>query len=368
MTPRGRLPPNAHYEMRIADSQEASNINWTKCSKMTEEGHRRHGMNGNTDGGAVAPKEECPRSAYSQGGRLKFFKDGKFILELERAREGERVSWVSVPRKTYWPPQGNAASTPTYRQESSTSLSVSDDNSSIQSSPWQRDHSWKQSTPRRNLSKEMTFYYCRRKSLQLPKKSKKRRRPYAASPNPSVDSSSCNTINSERTEKNSVCNKVTNKHRVRPSLLSVVQMLIDKSVSSTPPRAEVVVSPRKRFLREMEKDKLQVDDACQKRSRNKTQTVSVASSVSTGTPPAATKVGSPVRLNGTTDEVRTPRNCSYSITSLLAEDRTSRRSPEDSPSHFSSVTQTQYCSPPSEDPWYSESVDRLRSIELSVSL
>lgn len=49
--------------------------------------------------------------------------DGKFILELERAREGERVSWVSVPRKTYWPPQGNAASTPNYRQESSTSLS-----------------------------------------------------------------------------------------------------------------------------------------------------------------------------------------------------------------------------------------------------
>lgn len=214
----------------------------------------------------------------------------------------------------------------------------------------------------------MTFYYCRRKCLQLPKKSKKRRRPYATSPNPSVDSSSSNIINSDRTEKNSVCNKVTNKPRVRPSLLSVVQMLIDKSVSSTPPRAEVVVSPRKRFLREMEKDKLQVDDACQKRSRNKTQTVSVASSVSTGTPPAATKVGSPVRLNGTTEEVRTPRNCSYSITSLLAEDRTSRRSPEDSPSHFSSVTQTQYCSPPSEDPWYSESVDRLRSIELSVSL
>lgn len=74
MTPRGLSPLNAHYEMRIADSQEASNINWTKCSKMTEEGHRRHGMNGNTDGGAVAPKEECPRSAYNQGGRLKFFK------------------------------------------------------------------------------------------------------------------------------------------------------------------------------------------------------------------------------------------------------------------------------------------------------
>lgn len=50
------------------------------------------------------------------------FIDGKFILELERARAGEKVSWVSVPRKTFWPPQGTAA-TPTYRPEGSTSLS-----------------------------------------------------------------------------------------------------------------------------------------------------------------------------------------------------------------------------------------------------
>lgn len=48
--------------------------------------------------------------------------DGKFILELERAKEGERVSWVSVPRKTFWPPQG-VATTVTCKQEGSTSLS-----------------------------------------------------------------------------------------------------------------------------------------------------------------------------------------------------------------------------------------------------
>lgn len=57
---------------------------------------------------------------------LNFVSDGKFILELARTREGERVSWVSVPRKTFWPPQGTAASTPSYRQESSTSLSGKD--------------------------------------------------------------------------------------------------------------------------------------------------------------------------------------------------------------------------------------------------
>lgn len=352
MRPRGRSPLTKCYEMRIVDSREASTIsNWTKCSTMMEEGHR---INGNTDGGAVVPKEEISKNAYNQGGRLKFFKDGKFILELERAQDGERVSWVSVPRKTYWPPQGNAPSVPNYRQESSASLSVSDDNSSVQSSPWQRDHSWKQATPRRNQSKEMTFSYYHLKKFPIWRTCKNRRRPYAIS---AVDKTYL-TIKSERTEQNSVCNKVTNKLRERSSLMTVIQMLIDKSASSTPPRSEMVVSPRKRFLREMEKDKLQLDDACQKRSRNK-------SAVSGSVPPVTIKVESPVRLNGITssitEDMRAPRNCSYSITSLLAEDR-SRCSPNDSPNHFSSVPQ--YCSP-HEDPWYSESVDRLRSIELS---
>jgi hypothetical protein len=46
--------------------------------------------------------------------------DGKFILELSHRTDGERTSWVPVPKKTYWPPPA-AAGTP--RQESSTSLS-----------------------------------------------------------------------------------------------------------------------------------------------------------------------------------------------------------------------------------------------------
>lgn len=53
------------------------------------------------------------------GGRLKFFKDGKFILELSHRRDGERTTWFPVPKKTFWPP----ASTTPNRQESSTSLS-----------------------------------------------------------------------------------------------------------------------------------------------------------------------------------------------------------------------------------------------------
>ncbi|KOX70372.1 Protein hairless [Melipona quadrifasciata] len=111
------------------------------------------------------------------GGRLKFFKDGKFILELSHRRDGERTTWFPVPKKTFWPP----ASTTPNRQESSTSLSVSDDNSSVQSSPWQRDHCWKQANPRHRISTEFNFYYYRSPKNRLcahPRLvARKRRRP-----------------------------------------------------------------------------------------------------------------------------------------------------------------------------------------------
>ena len=43
----------------------------------------------------------------------------------------------------------------------------SDDNSSIQSSPWQRDHCWKQTQPRHNISKEMVLFFHRPERLRL---------------------------------------------------------------------------------------------------------------------------------------------------------------------------------------------------------
>lgn len=55
---------------------------------MTEETHRRYGMNGNDCAGAATTtaaaatiKEECPRNSYGQGGRLKFFK-GKYAANF----------------------------------------------------------------------------------------------------------------------------------------------------------------------------------------------------------------------------------------------------------------------------------------------
>lgn len=128
----------------------------------------------------------APISATSApGGRLQFFKDGKFILELARAREGEKTSWISVPRKTFWPPTVSSTNANFHKHESSTSLSFSDDNSSVQSSPWQRDHCWKQTSPRSNISREMALYYhrpsCVRFKLSRDEWKRlrlKRRRPY----------------------------------------------------------------------------------------------------------------------------------------------------------------------------------------------
>lgn len=127
---------------------------------------------------------------------------------------------------------------------------MSDDNSSIQSSPWQRDHSWKQTTPQRNLSKGLTFYY--RGKARGPR-SVKCRRPYSDAREP--DRRAC------KSDRTGLCNS----GRVGKTLAAVVQMLVHRLTSAaTPPRGEMVVSPRKRFLREMERDKMQLEENCQK--------------------------------------------------------------------------------------------------------
>lgn len=71
--------------MHITNSNYEHNNKLTKCTKMTEEENRLYGMNGVTNSGNPAIKEECPQNSdtYSQGGRLKFFKSRKnFMLYL----------------------------------------------------------------------------------------------------------------------------------------------------------------------------------------------------------------------------------------------------------------------------------------------
>ncbi|XP_066996332.2 protein hairless [Anabrus simplex] len=284
--------------MRVQEKFSAS------CAKMTEEsvnggpevpsGSKR-GFGLREVDGTRSPNLTSPeydRNCSVAGGRLKFFKDGKFILELSHQKDGDRTSWVSVPKKTYWS-QPAAGGTP--RQESSTSLSVSDDNSSVQSSPWQRDHCWKQSNPRRDISKEMTFFM---QPLQHIKEirnlhfyshniRKKRRCPYDP-----IDES----VLSLNSKNNTKLVRVKQIGPTRPNLTVIVQTLIERisgpsstdsvtcsssgvsgvlqnqvrTVNVAAGRMDPsIVSPRKRILREMERVSLE-DLANSKRQRART--------------------------------------------------------------------------------------------------
>ncbi|CAG4988249.1 unnamed protein product [Parnassius apollo] len=381
---------------------------------MTEEVDRRHGVNGNSSNKAVNEDVPGHNSALSTtGGRLKFFKDGKFILELVRgsAREGERAGWVSVPRKTFWPPAA-APPTPPAPAPPSASLSVSDDNSSVQSSPWQRDHCWKQPTPRRNVSKELAMYYCRPSTLHntaidVPARIK-RRRPY--------DTSHLDLLNggvARRTLTNGLCDNNRNGdvgspdekpcrgedvvdapppdsktktnsdddrrtdydrekyfhmklkkpyqyHKLRvykktrpPTRRKVLNRTIDKlreKISSLPVlvnaklancrQEHMMVSPRKRILREMERVSLE-DQATKRRAK----TVPALSTASYPPSPGPSHTHKPVETpsrphNGTAvrkETTMTKNVSSYSIHSLLSkpDESPTRRSPEAKPSPHS---------------------------------
>ncbi|XP_026760791.1 protein hairless [Galleria mellonella] len=388
--------------------QEGTNTTLTTCSKMTEEVDRRHGVNGNSSGKGVSEDAAVHNSAFTAtGGRLKFFKDGKFILELVRgcAREGERVGWVSVPRKTFWPPAAAPPTPPAGTHAPSASLSVSDDNSSVQSSPWQRDHCWKQTAPRKNVSKELAMYYCRPTTLHnaaIDAFSRvKRRRPYDTSHLDAL----VNGSSSRKNLTNGVCSKKRNgdvdspearsksedtidgvaskprttsdddrwtdfdrekyyhmklkkpyqyrKLRVykktrplirRKVLMRTVDKLREKIASLPAPinaklancrQEHMMVSPRKRILRELER--VSLEDQGTKRRAKTVPALSTASyppspgpSHTQHKPPAETPVRS---HNGSMSRRETPVSknvSSYSIHSLLSmpDESPTRRSPE----------------------------------------
>ncbi|XP_077301182.1 transcriptional corepressor hairless [Arctopsyche grandis] len=359
-----------------------------------------------------APPPPPPHTPATHGGRLKFFKDGKFILELARAHD----AWVSVPRRTFWPPTPHSAapapppptSTPPaaapQNHERAPSLSVSDDNSSIQSSPWQRDHCWKQSTPQRGLSKELTGLYLRPVELppallMMPSARRKRRRPFdvtlvtlpnglpvhtsngTGSHSPEncsdevdngrkVNSPALDDHKSAPLEKHvgkfkffkhssePVRGRVTyrvykksKKFKKRKELCKIVDTLNDKlaaqPVSVTAKlssafnckqdAAHMMVSPRKRILREFER--VSLEDKANKRPRSRNTTVLPKAGPSTlENCTAVVSIPPPTHQNGTQQHHHTPRRepstskpgSSYSINSLLSmsEESPPRRSPE----------------------------------------
>ncbi|XP_057337497.1 uncharacterized protein LOC130675693 isoform X1 [Microplitis mediator] len=219
------------------------------------------------------------------GGRLKFFKDGKFILELSHRRDGERTTWFPVPKKTFWPP----ASTPPNKQEIT---SLSDDNSSIQSSPWQRDHCWKQARPRRCTTMEFNFYYRRDPRTQISAPAnllvRKYRRPLDPTPLQLI------------AEPSATHKKITHKIKNNAATGKTLSLIIDK-LSRLDPN---VVSPRKRILRELERVTLE-DQASKRRATPQPITLSTTIIPTT----TSTTIPSPKHLS------------SYSITSILGENK-----------------------------------------------
>ncbi|ODN06641.1 Protein hairless [Orchesella cincta] len=132
--------------------------------------------------GILTPPNDAEGSSESSksskpGGRLKFFKDGILCLELTHHGEGERTKWTQIRTKTVFPTLVHTVkeatipchSTPSsfaspsslthnHRVESSTSHSLSDDASSMLSSPRVRESHWKQSVPQRGVSACLQLY------------------------------------------------------------------------------------------------------------------------------------------------------------------------------------------------------------------
>ncbi|KAK3932478.1 Protein hairless [Frankliniella fusca] len=311
--------------MRIQEKIEAS----ATCAKMTEE----KSVNGVCEVPAAAvskrargyvldgvrpvrPRSIDPDTSHAfAGGRLKFFKDGKSILELSYRKDGDRMCWVSN-----WPVPGAT------RQESSAaSLSVSDDNSSVQSSPWQRDHNWKQASPRRGRGAHLQFLMrplnaarkIRRLSFISRSIRRKRRRPYDAAemnaplikeedPDDSFNSSMNSSLNSSKTPS-------------KGKLPGIVQNLLDRVKTNEPSRPIIpsgrvdpnIVSPRKRILRELERVSLEeCPNSKRLKQRHSQGNGSASSNNSTVTCHTLHPAGAP-------PPVKTAAS-SYSITSLLA--------------------------------------------------
>ena len=172
-------------------------------------------------------------------------------------------------------------------------IAVSDDNSSVQSSPWQRDHCWKQTNPRHNISKEMTFVmqplrhmlYIRNLHLFSQTIRKKRRCPYDPTELNAIGINSMNNGKLVRVKKEG-----SNPARI----IAIVQTLWDRvnrlnsgdtvgcssvgagvqnharTVSVSASRMDPsIISPRKRILREMERVSLE-DFVNSKRQRART--------------------------------------------------------------------------------------------------
>ena len=233
-------------------------------------------------------------------------------------------------------------------------FAVSDDNSSVQSSPWQRDHCWKQSNPRHNIGKEMTFVmqplrhvlYIRNLHFLSNTIRRKRRSPYDPTEVRVLDVNSTNNGKLVRVKKvGSNPAKLTAIvqtlwDRVQGSSsgdavacsssgmnMSVVMQNHARTVTVPATRMDPsIISPRKRILREMERVSLD-DLASSKRQRARTANALPCNNNNNGSSSNCTvtcqtlQPGSALPCPPQSGTKGSVSGCSYSITSLLGTSR-----------------------------------------------
>ncbi|KAK7069250.1 hypothetical protein SK128_013180 [Halocaridina rubra] len=226
-------------------------------------------------GGEEPSKGACGANATS-GGRLTFFKEGRFVLELSHRTEmGAPAGWVAVKSKTYWPPPSSATTTTTQHPlRHDTPTSQSDECSSLNSSPWTNEHVRKQLVPRCNKAPIQSLFMWQAKSATGDLKRKRR----GVRRNPFVYHFGCSEAlllhksrkrGASKTVKSEICFDValSKKLHLENELQSLeeklgmkvdrkvsVKVLFEKPVVSTivEPLDPTFVSPRKRYLRLME--------------------------------------------------------------------------------------------------------------------
>lgn len=222
---------------------------------------------------------------------------------------------------------------------------MSDDNSSIQSSPWQRDHCWKQTSPQRSSSQETSFLYKRLKGIRFAHhlSFRKRRRPFDTS----MNDAKCYT-------SNGISSNPSNRIFRKPGILAnIIQRLWDRNGASIKQIKQTVsidqhaamVSPRKRILRELER--VTLDDLYNKRRAKVAQATSTAqvaaTSASTGVVHQNGSVAATTAVTTMAPTQTSSKTCSYSIDSLLGNNSTDTT---DSNKNKSSVTHQRYQAAP----------------------
>ncbi|XP_066940361.1 protein hairless-like [Macrobrachium rosenbergii] len=284
--------------------------------------------------GCPVTEDASKATTGSAGGRLTFFKEGRFVLELSHRTEmGAPAGWVAVKSKTYWPPPSSATTTTTQHPlRHDTPTSQSDDCSSLNSSPWTSEHVRKQSVPRRNKSAQPHCVW--QVKVDGPSKRRKctkiRRNPFIY-PVGVWESSETKQTNQLGVKPNTRARSTEVK---KTNLESKVQLLeeklglkVDLKVSiktlfekplvniSAEPIDPTFVSPRKRYLRQMEDQ----DSSHRKKLHSVVNSLSQIS----GERPSSS---SPAHTFPNRSAINSQTSSAYSIDSILNNETANRKS------------------------------------------